>query len=222
MATLRKVARCSRILTDVSRVRTVGVGNACVHLEVVPQPSGIWVRTLFGFKLPLPSGKPKTLEYSEKKLLGYSQDQMYDVVSRVDHYCDFLPWCTKSEVVERKAKSLLAKMQIGFPPIMESYTSSVLLERPSLVKATCYDGRLFNHLDTVWRFDPGLPDSPKTCILHFKVSFEFKSRLHSKLAQMFFDEIVRQMTQAFMKRALALYGPPTPVATKDVAHEASS
>ncbi|KAH6940165.1 hypothetical protein HPB50_025973 [Hyalomma asiaticum] len=178
-----------------------------------------WVRTFF--RLVKPSGGGNTLHYSEKKLLGYSAEQMFEVVSRVEFYRDFVPWCTQSRVTARSPHALTAYMQVGFPPIVESYTSHVTLVRPTLVKSVCSDGRLFNHLETTWRFEPGLEDNPKTCTLDFKasggspaihlftfilVSFEFRSRLHSHLAHMFLDEVVRQMTRAFLNRAATLYG----------------
>ncbi|KAH8008920.1 hypothetical protein HPB51_007576 [Rhipicephalus microplus] len=132
-------------------------------------PGGMaWVRTFF--RLVKPSGGGNTLHYSERKLLGYSQEQMFEVVSRVEFYRDFVPWCTQSRVTTRSSHALTAYMKVGFPPIVESYTSHVTLVRPTLVKSVCSDGRLFNHLETIWRFEPGLEDNPKTCTLDFKAS----------------------------------------------------
>lgn len=176
---------------------------ACEPSSHIPAGTA-WVRTFF--RLVKPSGGGNTLHYSERKLLGYSAEQMFEVVSRVEFYRDFVPWCTQSRVTTRSPHALTAYMKVGFPPIVESYTSHVTLVRPTLVKSVCSDGRLFNHLETIWRFEPGLEDNPKTCMLDFKVSFEFRSRLHSHLAHMFLDEVVRQMTRAFLNRAATLYG----------------
>lgn len=201
----------------------VSARNAVPGCEAPPHvPSGggggignlgtAWVRTFFRLVKPPTGGN--TLHYAERKLLGYSAEQMFEVVSRVEFYRDFVPWCTQSRVTARSPKALTAFMQVGFPPIVESYTSHVTLARPTLVKSVCSDGRLFNHLETIWRFEPGLEDNPKTCTLDFKVSFEFRSRLHSHLAQMFLDEVVRQMTRAFLNRAATLYGKQSTLATR--------
>ena len=44
-----------------------------------------------------------------------------------------------------------------------------------------------------------------------QVNFEFRSALYTKLAQVFFDELVHRNVAAFLKRAAKIYGKPTPI-----------
>lgn len=131
---------------------------------------------------------------------------MFSVVADVRHYKQFLPFCTKSVILNRIPTQIIANLEIGFPPIVENYTSTVTIEKPSLVQAVCTDGRLFNYLETTWRFNPGLNSNPKSCIVDFYIRFEFKSALYSNLASIFFDRLVFQMENAFIEEASRRYG----------------
>lgn len=132
--------------------------------------------------------------------------QMYDVVADVDNYKLFVPYCKKSSVYNRKPNSAQAQLVVGFPPLYERYTSNLTLQSPNLIKSECFDGRLFNYLQNYWGFSPGLKDVPESCVIDFRVTFEFKSALHSHLSHLFFDAIVQQMENAFVREAERRYG----------------
>lgn len=56
---------------------------------------------------------------------SYSPEQMYNVVANVDQYQQFVPWCKKSKVTRGRNGDMQAQLEIGFPPIVERYTSEV-------------------------------------------------------------------------------------------------
>ena len=63
--------------------------------------------------------------------------EMYSVVSNVEAYHEFVPWCTHSEIVARKGSHFKAQLEVGFPPLfVERYTSVVSLAEPHLVKVS--------------------------------------------------------------------------------------
>ncbi|XP_022819943.1 coenzyme Q-binding protein COQ10, mitochondrial [Spodoptera litura] len=159
-------------------------------------------RNLFNFPK-----KERVREYRGRQLVGHTMDQMFEVVSDVDNYHKFLPWCKKSIVKQRNTQNLKADLVIGFPPINESYTSNVTLLKPHLVKAECKDGKLFHHMLTLWRFSPGLKRELQSCVIDFQISFEFRSAFHSHLSNIFFDQVARQMESAFIKEVGRRYGP---------------
>ncbi|KAK2421500.1 coenzyme Q-binding protein COQ10 protein, mitochondrial [Trifolium repens] len=69
--------------------------------------------------------------YEENRVLGYSPEQLFDVVAAVDFYHGFVPWCQRSEIVKRNPDgSFDAELEIGFKFLVESYVSRVELDRP--------------------------------------------------------------------------------------------
>ncbi|ETN74386.1 hypothetical protein RB195_010717 [Necator americanus] len=157
------------------------------------------------------------LAYSEKRAIGFSREQMFDVVADVGQYHLFIPWCRRSDILEKHENSRIAELEIGFPPLLESYRSRITLLRPSVVHSVVIGDSIFNTLETTFRFAKGEPDNELSCVLHYDLVFEFKSALHSGMAHLFFDRVVKTMVEAFLRRAEQLHGKPsTPHASPEV------
>ena len=148
--------------------------------------------------------------FSEKRIVGYSQQKMFSVVADVEKYHQFVPYCRKSTVTLKEDCRLSANLVVGFQPFLNlAYTSHVNLLQPFLVTAVCRDVKIFDHLRTVWKFNPTKNQDPDACLIDFAVSFSFKSSSHSLIARMFLDSIVKQNVTAFIDRAQHEYGPPS-------------
>ena len=145
--------------------------------------------------------------YDEKRLLPYGPDQMFALVADVGKYPEFLPWCVAARVRSRTETELVADLTIGFGPFRESFTSRVTLDRPRKVIVT-YENGPFRYLNNQWSFDP----DPAGCRLSFFVDFEFRSRLLQSAIGVVFNEAVRRMVNAFLKRARDVYGAPVSLA----------
>ena len=133
---------------------------------------------------------------------------MFSVVSEVEKYHSFVPWCKKSVIKKRKRRNgqIVAELIVGFPPYFgESYTSKVTLVEPYLVTAVCNDLNMFNHLKTVWKFSP-IENELEKCKLDFAVSFEFRNSVHNYISRLFFDEVIKKNVKAFLKQAENRYG----------------
>ncbi|GIL66917.1 hypothetical protein Vafri_20432 [Volvox africanus] len=173
-------------------------------------------RNFFTMGTPMPAKV-----FNQRRLVGWAPEQLYAVVSRVEDYHKFVPWCQKSTVVKPMANNYLeAELEVGFQVLVERYTSQVFLMPPRSVRSRVADSSLFDHLDSTWTMEAG--PTPRSCWLSFSVDFAFRSQLHGYLADIFFTEVVKQMSGAFEGRCAKLYGPSSLVAApKSAGHAAA-
>ncbi|DBB13860.1 hypothetical protein WJX82_008622 [Trebouxia sp. C0006] len=144
-------------------------------------------------------------DYKERRLIGYSPKQLYDVVAEVQYYKEFVPWCQRSHIMRREGDTFLeAELEVGFRLFVERYTSEVYLKPGEQVISKVFDSTLFDHLDSTWDFKVG--PSPSSTWLTFSVDFGFKSPLYRSVAAVFFEEVVQRMMAAFEGRCKVVYG----------------
>lgn len=140
--------------------------------------------------------------HAEKRLLPYTPEKLYNLVSDVEKYPDFLPWCIALRVRSREVKMINADMIIGFKVFREKFTTRVTLNPPRRIDVEYLDGP-FKYLNNHWIFKP-IDDG--ACEIDFYVDFEFKSILLQKAIGAVFNEAVRKIINAFEARAHRIYG----------------
>lgn len=138
--------------------------------------------------------------HAEQKYLPYSVEQMFDLVSDVEKYGEFLPWCVACRKTEENGNMIEADLIIGYKMIREKFKSRVTLQYPDHIRVEYLEGPMKN-LSNEWKF---LPEG-EGCIIDFYVDFEFKNPMLQGLITMFFDKAVTKMVSAFEKRADELY-----------------
>lgn len=146
-------------------------------------------RSFFGSASPF--SPPEANEHRERRLVRYCPEQVFHVVSSIEQYPLFLPWCKDAVIKSSKGNEdnsmLRAEMSVGFRGLSESYISEVTLQKPNKIVVNCVDSRLFTEMRSEWLFGSG-PDE-YSCWLDFKVRFCFSNHIYNQVASMFQDEV---------------------------------
>jgi coenzyme Q-binding protein COQ10 len=139
--------------------------------------------------------------HTEKRILPYTPEQLFDLVADVGHYQDFLPWVAATRIREDGETEMVADLIVGFGALKETFTSRVKKDRPGQLDIDYIEGPL-KYLHNHWKFR-AVPGGSE---VDFCVDFAFRNRLFEALAGTMFDRALRRMIGAFEARAAVLYG----------------
>ena len=142
----------------------------------------------------------------ESKIVPYTKEQMFDLVSDIDKYSEFLPWCNSSKVIKRETLEntsiIIADLEIGYDQFVYTYRSKVnLYADKSRITVSNLDGP-FKYLDNKWEFVEIDDDSSE---IQFDIDFELNVTLFDILMRKFFDLAFQKMVEAFISRAKEIY-----------------
>lgn len=135
-------------------------------------------------------------------LLGYSAQQMFELVARIEDYPKFLPWCGGVEIRERTENRTVASVGINYHGVKQSFTTSNENAPFETIRMKLVDGP-FKCLDGVWTFKALRADA---CKIDLDLRYEFSSTLLDKLVGPVFGIIANSMVDSFCKRAETVYG----------------
>ena len=134
-------------------------------------------------------------------LIGYSAEQMFTLVDRVEDYPQFLPWCGGVEIRDREDHKLIAKININYHGLRQSFTTENTNSPPHAMTMRLVEGP-FKQFEASWKFNALRPDA---CKIEFDMHYEFSSRLFESVIGPVFSMIANSFVDSFCKRAEAIY-----------------
>ncbi|MDO8286187.1 MAG: type II toxin-antitoxin system RatA family toxin [Rhodoferax sp.] len=138
-------------------------------------------------------------------LIWYSPQEMYVLVTDVDRYSEFLPWCEHARVVEAHDDGMTAELGIAFGGVRQTFTTRNVHTRDSQVHMQLMNGP-FSRLDGQWNFVALGDGSQRACKVELVLNYGFDSSAMGKLVSPVFDKIAASLMDAFVKRAEQIYG----------------
>jgi ribosome-associated toxin RatA of RatAB toxin-antitoxin module len=138
-------------------------------------------------------------------LIGYSAQQMFDLVTNVADYPNFLPWCGGVHILRADENHMDARIDIHFKGIRQHFTTRNLHRRPHAIDMEFADGP-FKTFTGYWRFITLRDDA---CKIEFALHYEFNSYLLEKIIGPVFNHIANTFVESFVQRAKVIYGHST-------------
>ncbi len=141
-------------------------------------------------------------------LLWYSPREMYDLVTGVHAYPQFLPWCDKAEVVDHHADGVTARLGMAYMGVRHAFTTRNTHHPGQSVAVKLVDGP-FSQLEGTWLFLPlGRPGSDESaCKIEFDLMYAFAGKALEAVVSPVFDRVADTLVDSFVRRAESVYGP---------------
>ena len=141
-------------------------------------------------------------KHFEKSILPYTQEQLFELVSDVERYPEFVPCWLEVSVRRRDGDSVLVEQVLNIAAVQHRFISQAVLQRPVRVQVTSSDGP-FRHLDIRWQIEP---QSSSGCMLILSTDFQLRSGMLQTLLSGFFRGETWRLLKVFENRAHVLYG----------------
>src|SRR5690625_7646761 len=84
-------------------------------------------------------------------IVPYSPEQMFDLVSDVARYPEFMPWCGGADVMEQDDSGMVASIMIRIARISQNFTTKNTHDYPNRIQLELVDGP-FSNLTVDWSF----------------------------------------------------------------------
>nr|VFK38764.1 MAG: coenzyme Q-binding protein COQ10 [Candidatus Kentron sp. SD]VFK43437.1 MAG: coenzyme Q-binding protein COQ10 [Candidatus Kentron sp. SD] len=140
--------------------------------------------------------------HTTKRIFPYPADYVFDLVTDVERYPDFLPYWRRAEIYARDGNTYHTDQEIWMGMIRERFRTKTVLKQFTRIDVTLSEG-FFRDLAIRWEFEPM---SDGGCEVVFTQSWELQSFLKQQLVSLLLAENSHSTINAFEKRAHELCG----------------
>jgi len=144
-------------------------------------------------------------EVYRSAIAPYSAEAMFDLITDIESYSTFLPWCNESTILSSSGdgpeQEVIASLGLALGSLTGHFTTRNRSVRPSSIVLTLVDGP-FSELEGEWRIRPLGDDGSK---LEFNMRFAFSNPLKDMLLGAVFEQTCNKLVDAFVTRAGEIY-----------------
>lgn len=139
---------------------------------------------------------------SRSALIGYSAQQMFDLVNDIEQYPQFMQGCRSARVISKSDKELVGELSLAKAGVTQTFVTRNLLIAPSRIEMKLEEGN-FSKFSAVWQFE-ALTEA--ACKVSFEMEFEFKYGLVDLAVGKLLSGSANNLVDALVDRAKLVYG----------------
>lgn len=141
------------------------------------------------------------LNITKSVITPYTPAQMYALVSDIENYKNYLPWCPSSQIISANADAQIARVDISYLKVKAHFTTRNVNTPNQRIDMDLVDGP-FKHLKGHWVFTPL---GEHGCKVEFKLDYTFSNIIIQKVIGAVFEIVIKNIVDSFVKKAHEIY-----------------
>ena len=141
------------------------------------------------------------IDISYKKTLNYSPKNIYEIVSDVDFYSQFIPGCVSSEIISREGNVIEAILELKYLVMSGKFKSRVTLDPKKLTIISEGIEGPFSSILTKWSFN----EVDEGVLVNINIVLDLNNKIFESILKKNIKKIISKVVVSFEERADILY-----------------
>ena len=141
------------------------------------------------------------IDISYKKTLNYSPKNIYEIVSNVDFYSQFIPGCVSSEIISREGNVIEAILELKYLVMSGKFKSRVTLDPKKLTIISEGIEGPFSSILTKWSFN----EVDEGVLVNINIALDLNNKIFESILKKNIKKIISKVVVSFEERGDILY-----------------